>query len=136
MYWYIQKCIMIIIRILFFTNKNKCQCQVLNRILDSDWRRQLAALSLCTFPLDFYISCFSTVFFIMCFKTVSKQFIILLTGDNGSTHALYLETIVEETSDDLRSERSSAATWLSDSDADSVIHVRGVAGMLLVKFSY
>ncbi|CAH1643683.1 unnamed protein product [Spodoptera littoralis] len=46
-------------------------------------------------------------------------------GDNGSTHALYLETIVEETSDDLRSERSSAATWLSDSDADSVIHVRG-----------
>ncbi|XP_064077088.1 protein PRRC2C isoform X4 [Vanessa tameamea] len=49
-------------------------------------------------------------------------------GDNGSTHALYLETIVEETSDDLRSERSSAATWLSDSDADSVIHVRGTAG--------
>ncbi|CAB3257287.1 unnamed protein product [Arctia plantaginis] len=49
-------------------------------------------------------------------------------GDNGSTHALYLETIVEETSDDLRSERSSAATWLSDSDADSVIHVRGAAG--------
>lgn len=49
-------------------------------------------------------------------------------GDNGSTHALYLETIVEETSDDLRSERSSAATWLSDSDADSVIHVRGVPG--------
>ncbi|CAH0722265.1 unnamed protein product, partial [Brenthis ino] len=49
-------------------------------------------------------------------------------GDNGSTHALYLETIVEETSDDLRSERSSAATWLSDSDADSVIHVRGIAG--------
>ncbi|XP_026324209.1 proline-rich protein 36 isoform X3 [Hyposmocoma kahamanoa] len=48
--------------------------------------------------------------------------------DNGSTHALYLETIVEETSDDLRSERSSAATWLSDSDADSVIHVRGTAG--------
>ncbi|XP_037300167.1 serine/arginine repetitive matrix protein 2 isoform X2 [Manduca sexta] len=49
-------------------------------------------------------------------------------GDNGSTHALYLETIVEETSDDLRSERSSAATWLSDSDADSVIHVRAAAG--------
>ncbi|XP_048006015.1 serine/arginine repetitive matrix protein 2 [Leguminivora glycinivorella] len=49
-------------------------------------------------------------------------------GDNGSNHALYLETIVEETSDDLRSERSSAATWLSDSDADSVIHVRGNAG--------
>ncbi|XP_061383041.1 serine/arginine repetitive matrix protein 2 isoform X3 [Danaus plexippus] len=49
-------------------------------------------------------------------------------GDNGSNHALYLETIVEETSDDLRSERSSAATWLSDSDADSVIHVRGTAG--------
>ncbi|XP_045505510.1 serine/arginine repetitive matrix protein 2 isoform X2 [Colias croceus] len=49
-------------------------------------------------------------------------------GDNGSTHALYLETIVEETSDDLRSERSSAATWLSDSDADSVIHVRGNGG--------
>ncbi|XP_021194240.2 serine/arginine repetitive matrix protein 2 isoform X1 [Helicoverpa armigera] len=49
-------------------------------------------------------------------------------GDNGSTHALYLETIVEETSDDLRSERSSAATWLSDSDADSVIHVRGTQG--------
>ncbi|CAH2068298.1 unnamed protein product, partial [Iphiclides podalirius] len=49
-------------------------------------------------------------------------------GDSGSTHALYLETIVEETSDDLRSERSSAATWLSDSDADSVIHVRGVGG--------
>ncbi|XP_059060297.1 uncharacterized protein LOC131853430 [Achroia grisella] len=49
-------------------------------------------------------------------------------GDNGSTHALYLETIVEETSDDLRSERSSAATWLSDSDADSVIHVRGPGG--------
>ncbi|XP_075988568.1 uncharacterized protein LOC142984672 isoform X4 [Anticarsia gemmatalis] len=49
-------------------------------------------------------------------------------GDNGSTHALYLETIVEETSDDLRSERSSAATWLSDSDADSVIHVRGAPG--------
>ncbi|CAK1548160.1 unnamed protein product [Leptosia nina] len=48
--------------------------------------------------------------------------------DNGSTHALYLETIVEETSDDLRSERSSAATWLSDSDADSVIHVRGNGG--------
>ncbi|XP_045490359.1 uncharacterized protein LOC110999170 isoform X4 [Pieris rapae] len=50
------------------------------------------------------------------------------SGDNGSTHALYLETIVEETSDDLRSERSSAATWLSDSDADSVIHVRGNGG--------
>ncbi|XP_037963672.2 serine/arginine repetitive matrix protein 2 isoform X2 [Plutella xylostella] len=49
-------------------------------------------------------------------------------GDGGSNHALYLETIVEETSDDLRSERSSAATWLSDSDADSVIHVRGGAG--------
>ncbi|XP_045542622.1 uncharacterized protein C6orf132 homolog [Papilio machaon] len=49
-------------------------------------------------------------------------------GDSGSTHALYLETIVEETSDDLRSERSSAATWLSDSDADSVIHVRGAVG--------
>ncbi|CAG5041654.1 unnamed protein product [Parnassius apollo] len=49
-------------------------------------------------------------------------------GDSGSTHALYLETIVEETSDDLRSERSSAATWLSDSDADSVIHVRGAGG--------
>ncbi|KAL4718922.1 hypothetical protein ACJJTC_005772 [Scirpophaga incertulas] len=53
----------------------------------------------------------------------------LSVGDNGSTHALYLETIVEETSDDLRSERSSAATWLSDSDADSVIQVHsGVAG--------
>ncbi|VVD06128.1 unnamed protein product, partial [Leptidea sinapis] len=49
-------------------------------------------------------------------------------GDNGSTHALYLETIVEETSDDLRSERSLAATWLSDSDADSVIHVRPHGG--------
>lgn len=53
---------------------------------------------------------------------------ILFVGDNGSTHALYLETIVEETSDDLRSERSSAATWLSDSDADSVIQVRGHGG--------
>lgn len=52
----------------------------------------------------------------------------MFAGDNGSTHALYLETIVEETSDDLRSERSSAATWLSDSDADSVIHVRGTQG--------
>lgn len=53
---------------------------------------------------------------------------LIVLGDTGSTHALYLETIVEETSDDLRSERSSAATWLSDSDADSVIHVRGTAG--------
>ncbi|XP_004928633.2 serine/arginine repetitive matrix protein 1 isoform X3 [Bombyx mori] len=49
-------------------------------------------------------------------------------GDNGSTHALYLETIVEETSDDLRSEKSSGGTWLSDSDADSVIHVPANAG--------
>ncbi|KAI8429541.1 hypothetical protein MSG28_000172, partial [Choristoneura fumiferana] len=48
------------------------------------------------------------------------------SDDNGSTHVLYLETIVEETSDDLRSERSSVST-LSDSEADSVIPVRGNA---------
>ncbi|XP_053601875.1 nascent polypeptide-associated complex subunit alpha, muscle-specific form isoform X1 [Plodia interpunctella] len=61
-------------------------------------------------------------------EIVDKDDYFCSNGDNGSTHALYLETIVEETSDDLRSERSSAATWLSDSDADSVIHVRGTAG--------
>ncbi|CAH0699276.1 unnamed protein product [Spodoptera exigua] len=57
-----------------------------------------------------------------------REILLFIMSDNGSTHALYLETIVEETSDDLRSERSSAATWLSDSDADSVIHVRGTQG--------
>ncbi|XP_050355874.1 serine/arginine repetitive matrix protein 2 isoform X3 [Nymphalis io] len=61
-------------------------------------------------------------------EIMEKDDYFISNGDNGSTHALYLETIVEETSDDLRSERSSAATWLSDSDADSVIHVRGTAG--------
>lgn len=61
-------------------------------------------------------------------EIVEKDDFFNSNGDNGSTHALYLETIVEETSDDLRSERSSAATWLSDSDADSVIHVRGTTG--------
>ncbi|CAH0747646.1 unnamed protein product [Diatraea saccharalis] len=61
-------------------------------------------------------------------EILDKDDYFCTNGDTGSTHALYLETIVEETSDDLRSERSSAATWLSDSDADSVIHVRGVAG--------
>ncbi|XP_069366002.1 nascent polypeptide-associated complex subunit alpha, muscle-specific form isoform X2 [Maniola hyperantus] len=61
-------------------------------------------------------------------EIMEKEDLFGSNGDNGSNHALYLETIVEETSDDLRSERSSAATWLSDSDADSVIHVRGTAG--------
>ncbi|KAL0850480.1 hypothetical protein ABMA28_012275 [Loxostege sticticalis] len=60
-------------------------------------------------------------------EILDKDDYFCTNGDTGSTHALYLETIVEETSDDLRSERSSAATWLSDSDADSVIHVRGAA---------
>lgn len=53
------------------------------------------------------------------------------SDDNGSTHVLYLETIVEETSDDLRSERSSVST-LSDSEADSVIPVRGNAGIVYI----
>ncbi|XP_028169373.1 serine/arginine repetitive matrix protein 1-like, partial [Ostrinia furnacalis] len=60
-------------------------------------------------------------------EILDKDDYFCTNGETGSTHALYLETIVEETSDDLRSERSSAATWLSDSDADSVIHVRGAA---------
>ncbi|GBP27802.1 hypothetical protein EVAR_94206_1 [Eumeta japonica] len=56
------------------------------------------------------------------------QTLFSVVGDTGSTHALYLETIVEETSEDLRSERSCAATWLSDSDADSVLQVKGPQG--------
>jgi hypothetical protein len=46
----------------------------------------------------------------------------------------YLETIVEETSDDLRSEsdRSGPAGWPdSDSDTESVIHVPNSLGMWL-----
>jgi hypothetical protein len=45
---------------------------------------------------------------------------------------LFLETIVEETSDDLRSEsdRSGPAGWAdSDSDTESVIHVPNNRGM-------
>jgi hypothetical protein len=48
---------------------------------------------------------------------------------------LFLETIVEETSDDLRSEsdRSGPAGWPdSDSDTESVIHVPNSLGMLTV----
>ena len=45
---------------------------------------------------------------------------------------LFLETILEETSDDLQSEsdRSGPAGWAdSDSDAESVIHVPNNLGM-------
>jgi hypothetical protein len=47
-------------------------------------------------------------------------------------HFLFLETIVEETSDDLRSDsdRSGPAGWPdSDSDTESVIHVPNSLGM-------
>ncbi|KAJ9590076.1 hypothetical protein L9F63_016796, partial [Diploptera punctata] len=49
---------------------------------------------------------------------------VLITGQ--PQQFLFLETIVEETSDDLRSEsdRSGPAGWPdSDSDTESVIHV-------------
>lgn len=50
----------------------------------------------------------------------------------GQQQFVFLETIVEETSDDLRSEsdRSGPAGWPdSDSDTESVIHVPNSLGM-------
>jgi hypothetical protein len=54
-------------------------------------------------------------------------------GGQQPQQFLFLETIVEETSDDLRSEsdRSGPAGWAdSDSDTESVIHVPNNLGML------
>lgn len=57
----------------------------------------------------------------------------MLMGGQQPQQFLFLETIVEETSDDLRSEsdRSGPAGWAdSDSDTESVIHVPNNLGML------
>lgn len=51
-------------------------------------------------------------------------FLFTESSSIGQQPYLVLETIVEETSDDLRSEsdKSGPSGWNSDSDAESVIH--------------
>lgn len=66
-----------------------------------------------------------------CFLYVSTDGGTVLIG-GPQQQFLFLETIVEETSDDLRSEsdRSGPAGWAdSDSDTESVIHVPNNQGM-------
>lgn len=60
-----------------------------------------------------------------------------LFADTGQGSYVYLETIVEETSDDLRSESEySAGGWPdTDSDAGSVIHLPLVVGEYLCIYS-
>jgi hypothetical protein len=57
---------------------------------------------------------------------------VLIPGQQQQQQFLFLETILEETSDDLQSEsdRSGPAGWAdSDSDTESVIHVPNNQGM-------
>lgn len=78
----------------------------------------------------------STMFSNGCSRLFSCMFTdggtMLIAGQQQQFQ--YLETIVEETSDDLRSEsdRSGPAGWPdSDSDTESVIHVPNSLGMWL-----
>jgi hypothetical protein len=75
----------------------------------------------------------------LCWICCLINLFLCLSTDGGAVliggsqqQFLFLETIVEETSDDLRSEsdRSGPAGWAdSDSDTESVIHVPSNLGM-------
>lgn len=63
------------------------------------------------------------------------RFLFIDNSSASQQQYLVLETIVEETSDDLRSEsdKSGPTGWNSDSDTDSVIHMSKASGFVFIK---